>query len=131
MKGGAVVTLLLALASGGAARADAPTRDDEVSRLAGHTLSRAGGARRNVDVAGEGAPAVGVVESRRRIEDRKEAGRGLWLVTDGGRALRLAGPLAVPRIAGPGYRVWALGRLGHGGALWVRRLGVLRRPAMD
>lgn len=122
MKGGAVVTLLLALASGGAARADAPTRDDEVSRLAGHTLSRAGGALRIVDVAGEGAPEVGVVERR---------GRALWLVTDGGRALRLAGPLAVPRIAGPGYRVWALGRLGHGGALWVRRLGVLRRPAMD
>ncbi|HUS64441.1 MAG TPA: hypothetical protein VMZ28_07845 [Kofleriaceae bacterium] len=123
MRVGAAVALLLALASGGVARAGAPdTGDDEASRLAGHTLSRAGGTLRIVDVAGEGAPEVGVVERR---------GRALWLVTDGGKALRLAGPLAVPRIAGPGYRVWALGRVGRGGALWVRRLGVLRRPAMD
>ena len=117
-----MVALLLALAGGGEARADVAD-GDEASRLVGHTVARArGGGWRIVDVAGEGAPEVGVVERR---------GKALWLVTEGGRALRLAGPLAVPRIAGPGYKVWALGRIGAGGALWVRRLGVLRRPAID
>jgi hypothetical protein len=125
-RGAAVAGLLLALAGGGAAAVADRATDDEVSRLAGHTLARAsGGGVRVLDVAGEGTPEVGVVERR---------GRALWLVTGGGggeRALRLAGPLAVPRIAGPGYKVWALGRVGADGALWVRRLGVLRRPAID
>ena len=39
-------------------------------------------------------------------------------------------PLAVPRIAGPGYKVWVLGRLERG-ALVVRRLGVLAPPAQN
>lgn len=117
--------LLLALALGpAAARADAPAADaptaDELSRVAGHTLAPTA-TLRILDVAGEGAPVVGLVERR---------GRSLHLVpTDGSRALRLAGPLAVPRIAGPGYKVWALGRLTPDGALHLRRLGVLRRPA--
>jgi hypothetical protein len=113
---GVLVAALLALA--GTARAGGI--DDELARLTGHRIERraAGAGYRIVDVAGEGAPVVGVVERR---------GRALVLMTEDGRALVLAGPLAVPRIAGPGYKVWALGRAA-GGALVVRRLGVLRRP---
>jgi hypothetical protein len=72
------------------------------------------------DVAGEGAPIVGVVERR---------GDELWLVPADAAApaLKLTGPLARARIAGPGYTVWITGDPA-GGAIRVRRLGVLRRP---
>ncbi len=80
----------------------------------------AGGADyRIVDVAGEGAPLVGVVERR---------GAALWLRPTRGPARRLTGPLAVPRIAGPGYKVWVVGRAGADGSLVARRLGVLAPP---
>lgn len=93
----------------------------ELSRLDGHRVSVVvGGADyRIVDVAGEGAPLVGVVERR---------GAALWLRSERGPALRLTGPLAVPRIAGPGYKVWVLGRAGADGSLIVRRIGVLAPP---
>lgn len=90
----------------------------ELARLDGHRVERGPGGYRIADVAGEGAPLVGVVERR---------GAALWLVGDrGGR--RLAGPLAQPRIAGPGYKVWVLGADGPDGSLVARRLGVLARP---
>lgn len=69
------------------------------------------------DIAGLGRPWVGVVQAR--CEQ-------LWLVTALG-PLRLTGPLARPRLAGPGYLVWALGRR-QGPALSLARLGVLARP---
>lgn len=74
------------------------------------------------DVAGEGAPVVGVVEQRPG---------GLWLAGDGGVAYRLIGVLARPRIAGPGYKIWVLGTVtvqrGEN-VLRARRLGILAPP---
>lgn len=90
----------------------------ELARLAGHRVVVRGDRYHIVDVAGDGPPRVGVVERR---------GDALWLVERDG-ALRLTGPLAVPRIAGPGYTVWVVGALDRRGALRVRRLGVLRPP---
>ena len=69
------------------------------------------------DIAGEGRPWVGIVERR---------GDALLLVTAAGD-LTLRGPLARPRIAGPGYAVWVIGERSEEG-LTVRRIGVLRRP---
>jgi hypothetical protein len=74
------------------------------------------------DVAGEGAPVVGVVEQRPGA---------LWLAGDDGVAYRLAGVLARPRIAGPGYKIWVLGTVivqrGEN-VLRARRLGILAPP---
>lgn len=70
------------------------------------------------DIAGEGAPYVGVVALR---------GSELWLET-GTEALLLSGPLAHPRIAGPAYKVWVVGQR-RGSRLEARRLGVLAPPA--
>lgn len=72
------------------------------------------------DVAGEGAPRIGVVA---------RDGRALVLDTDQGRFV-LAGPLARPRLAGPGYTIWVIGEVAPGSVptLTIRRLGVLRRP---
>lgn len=92
----------------------------ELSRLEGHEVvidRSAPGGYRIVDIAGEGPPLVGVIERR---------GEALFLVA-GAEALRLTGPLAVPRIAGPGYKVWAIGDRA-GDRLAVRRLGILRPP---
>ena len=74
------------------------------------------------DVAGEGAPVVGVVEQR---------SGALWLAGDDGVAYRLAGVLAKPRIAGPGYKIWVIGTvIVHRGenVLRARRLGILAPP---
>lgn len=74
------------------------------------------------DVAGEGRPIVGVVERR---------GQALWLVAGDGASYRLAGALARPRIAGPGYKIWALGDVTAGSGeriLAARRIGVLAPP---
>ena len=74
------------------------------------------------DVAGEGAPLVGLVERR---------GQALWLVAEDGASYRLVGPLARPRIAGPGYKIWALGAVtAQSGerVLLARRIGVLAPP---
>jgi hypothetical protein len=70
-----------------------------------------------VSVAGEGEPLVGVVE---------RDGDALVLVTEESR-FRLTGPLARPRIAGPGYTIWVTGAV-TAGAIRARRLGILRRP---
>lgn len=100
-----------------AALAGAP--DHELDRLEGHTVATAeGGGYVIEDVAGEGPPLVGVVERR---------GAELWLRT-ATESVRLTGPLARPRIAGPGYKVWVLGDRNPGGTLHARRLGVLAPP---
>lgn len=117
---GALAGLLLVAAAAGAARADVAS---ELARLVGHRVAVAPdrASYRILDVAGEGAPEVGVVERR---------GAALLLRRADGSAIPLAGPLAVPRIAGPGYKVWVLGSVERG-ALVARRLGVLARPAND
>ena len=92
---------------------------DLLDRLRGQRVAVAADHRSLVidDIAGEGRPWVGVVERR---------GEALWLVT-ATDALRLSGALARPRIAGPGYTVWATGPR-DGEVLALRRIGVLRRP---
>lgn len=84
-----------------------------IVRLAGQRVRWQEGVLAIEDVAGEGRPWIGVVERR---------GEALWLV--GEVALRMTGPLARPRLAGPGYLVWATGER-VGDTLAVRRLGVL------
>ena len=66
------------------------------------------------DIAGLGPPEVGVVERR---------GDDLYL-----GAHKLTGPLARPRLAGPGYTIWVIGAPAADGSIRVDRLGVLRRP---
>ena len=87
------------------------------ARLAGHSIRIGDGVVVIDDIAGAGRPWVGVVERR---------GPALWLVTAVG-AFELVGPLARPRIAGPGYLVWVIGRR-EGTRLRATRLGVLERP---
>jgi hypothetical protein len=91
-----------------------------LARLEGHTARIVGDDVVIDDVAGEGKPLTGVVERR---------GRALWLVGDG-FAVELRGPLARPRIAGPGYRVWVLGAR-TGDAMVARRIGVLAAPTAE
>ena len=88
---------------------------DELARLEGHRVATVKSGYVIEDVAGEGKPIVGVVEKR---------GSTLYL-----EGHRLTGPLARPRIAGPGYKVWALGTIA-GDTLRLRRIGILARPAL-
>jgi len=94
---------------------------DELSRLEGQrvTISADGASYVIDDIAGEGKPLVGVVERR---------GDELWLITETDQAVRLTGVLAKPRIAGPGYKIWVLGRRTRAGDLQAHRLGVLAPP---
>ncbi len=89
------------------------------ARLRGQTFTIEDGVLAITDIAGEGAPMIGVVA---------RDGDALVLDTPIGR-WTLTGPLARPRIAGPGYTVWVLGTPGGDGTLALRRIGVLRRPA--
>ena len=89
-----------------------------LARLVGQRASWRDGQLAIDDIAGDGRPWIGVVETR---------GAAPWLVGDG-FALRLTGPLARPRIAGVGYLVWIIGRRDRD-RLQVRRLGVLARPS--
>lgn len=88
-------------------------------RLVGHRFFVGDHALILADVAGAGRPWVGVVAAR--------CG-GLWLDT-AVASLRLTGPLARPRLAGPGYLMWAIGRVSPDRSLALHRLGVLARPA--
>jgi len=112
----AAIALALHLLAGGGGGASA---DDETARLVGQDwVATAGGGYDLRDVAGEGRPLVGVVERR---------GAELWLT--GAATVRLSGPLAHPRIAGPGYKVWVLGAPAADGSYRPRRLGVLAPPS--
>ncbi len=93
---------------------------DELSRLDGHAVAHNDDGTYTIsNVAGEGKPLVGVVQRK---------GQQLWLRVDAsGSTYRLTGPLARPRIAGPGYRVWVLGEV-DGDELRARRIGVLSPP---
>lgn len=89
-----------------------------LDRLVGHRVGWRDGALVIDDVAGAGRPWVGIV-----------ARRGDRLVLTGdGFAWPLRGPLARPRLAGPGYLIWVSGTIVDG-ALVARRLGVLAPPA--
>ena len=96
-----------------------PSVAAELERLEGHEVQIEDDGYTIVDVAGEGAPLVGCIE---------QSERGLELVSDGKRHL-LSGPLAVPRIAGPNYKVWILGQLDGAGELQAKRLGILAGPS--
>jgi hypothetical protein len=121
------VAALAAAVGAGAARAEPvalsidPAEADAIAaRLAGQRFAIAAD-RRSVridDVAGDGPPVIGVVERR---------GDASYLVRGDGPALRITGPLARPRIAGPGYTVWISGAVAEG-TIAAKRLGVLRRP---
>lgn len=89
-----------------------------LSRLVGHRVGWRDQVLMIDDIAGAGRPWIGVV-----------ARQGDALVLTGpGFAWPLRGPLARPRLAGPGYLVWVTGKLVDG-ALVARRLGVLAPPA--
>ncbi len=101
----------------------APEVAAEIARLRGHRITIAGAGYTIDDIAGDGRPLVGIVERR---------GEHLYLIALDGSSYRLAGPLAKPRIAGPGYKIWALGAIGGQPprqVLTPRRLGVLAPPA--
>ena len=91
----------------------------ELSRLEGHDVEIAADrlSYQIRDIAGEGPPLVGLIHRN---------GESLVIET-GGERLTLRGPLAVPRIAGPGYKVWLIGSR-DGDAITVRRIGILSRP---
>ncbi|MCG8418147.1 MAG: hypothetical protein MJE77_09425 [Proteobacteria bacterium] len=94
----------------------------ELERLDGHRVSITPDGYVIEDIAGEGKPVVGVIERR---------GDHLVLTDRGGVSHRLTGVLARPRIAGPGYKVWALGPITGRPpdlVLTPRRLGVLAPP---
>jgi len=123
----ALLAALLSVVGRAAAGDPAPPRGEppalaaELARLDGQRVEVAPdrASYRILDIAGEGAPLVGVVERR---------GASLWLRAEVGPPRRLVGPLAVPRIAGPGYKVWVIGRVAPDGELSARRLGILARP---
>ena len=86
-----------------------------LSRLEGHTAAIGPSGLEIADVAGAGRPLIGVVERR---------GDELWLVP---QEVRLLGPLAHPRLLGPGYRVWLIGSWDTVGVTG-ERFGVLAAP---
>ncbi len=104
---------------GGAGQPLSPELQAEVGRLEGHTVKIEKGTYEILDIAGEGAPRVGCIHKVRNE---------LVLVGDGFQ-ITLRGPLAVPRIAGPRYKVWVLGDATGNGVLMARRLGILAGPA--
>ena len=98
-----------------------PAWQGEVDRLVGHTVEVADDGYRIVDIAGEGQPYVGCV---------RLVGKTLYLET-GDQRWRLTGPLAVPRIAGPNYKVWVIGKLTPAKTLPATRLGILATPTQS
>ena len=95
----------------------------ELSRLVGHVTAPRPGGYTIVDVAGLGRPRVGVVAWKDGAP---------WLEPvdqDAGQPpLRLAGPLAVPRLLAPGYKVWVIAPPPAHTTLTPTRFGVLAPP---
>jgi hypothetical protein len=88
-------------------------------RLIGHRFRQGDHVLLLENIAGQGRPWVGVVRSRCDA---------LWLDT-AVASLRLLGPLARPRLAGPGYLLWVTGhRAPLTSTLTIHRLGILARP---
>ena len=98
-----------------------PAWQDEVDRLVGHTVEVADDGYRIVDIAGEGEPYAGCI---------RLVGKSLYLES-GDLRWRLTGPLAVPRIAGPNYRVWVIGTPTPAKTLPATRLGILATPTQS
>lgn len=90
----------------------------EVDRLVGQSVELSESGYRILDIAGEGEPRVGCV---RRV------GKALYLES-GEERFRLTGPLALPRIAGPNYKVWVIGTVTPAMSLRATRLGILATP---
>ena len=97
-----------------------PVIADELSRLDGQRVSVTDDGTGYLidDIAGEGPPVVGRVERR---------GKSLVVIDDSG-AHELTGPLAIGRIAGPGYKIWVIGDRDAAGRIAARRIGVLAPP---
>lgn len=113
-------SILIPLILGGPANGlSASQQSDEVSRLVGHVVEEKVGEYSIIDVAGEGAPIVGCV----RVENDQ-----LILESEPNQRFRLSGPLAIPRIAGPNYKVWVIGEILNSDILVVSRLGILATP---
>ena len=94
----------------------------EVARLEGHTIEVDSLGYSIIDIAGEGAPLVGCV---------RVVGQGQWqhlVLETQTQRLTLSGPLAVPRIAGPNYKVWVIGKVRNNKSIEVKRLGILATP---
>jgi hypothetical protein len=90
----------------------------ELDRLIGQSVQVSESGYDIIDIAGEGTPHVGCV---RRV------GKALYLES-GQKRWRLTGPLALPRIAGPNYKVWVVGDPTPAMTLPARRLGILAPP---
>ena len=108
----AEITLMLLLGN-------APDLGDELGRLIGQEVevSKDTSEYQITDIAGEGKPLVGCVLRQ---------GEHLYL-QQADLNLRLEGELAVPRLAGPGYKVWIIGTR-QGDSLLAKRLGILAPP---
>ena len=122
MLGGPTLAVLVAALSGSpGTTTQSPTASmqAELSRLVGLEVEVNADSYRIVDVAGEGAPLVGCVHRE---------GASLYFAGAGIR-LRLVGPLAVPRIAGPNYKVWVMGKIEAGTILYATRLGIVSGPS--
>ena len=101
----------------------------ELSRLEGHqvVVSADRSSYRIINVAAEGPAMIGIIEARGnqrwfiRIDEHAQHAQHAQ------QQWQLRGRLAIPRIAGPGYKVWVVGEI-RAGELWARRLGILRSP---
>ncbi len=91
---------------------------EEIDRLIGHSVRVTDDGYEVADIAGEGSPYIGCV---RRV------GKALFLES-GDNRWRLTGPLAIPRIAGPNYKVWVIGTATAAMTLPATRLGILATP---
>lgn len=89
------------------------------ARLTGHRFRLGDHVLLLEDIASLGRPWVGIVRSR----------CGALFLDTAVASFRLAGPLARPRLAGPGYLLWLVGtRDPLTSTLTIHRLGILARP---
>lgn len=113
-----LAALLFAGLAGPSHAVDSEQLEREIARLVGHSVQRTQKGYRILDIASEGAPLIGCIH---------RVGSSLLLV-NADLSLRLTGALAIPRIAGPNYKVWIIGQQ-VGDELHATRLGILARPS--